>query len=203
MSFSPCVYPLIPISLSYIGISSSGKSIRGFALSLIYVTGLATTYSLLGLIASLTGSIFGIVSTHPLTRISVGIIFIFFGLSLWDIFSFKTVVLAPRFKVKRKFIWRTFLLGAGSGFVISPCTSPVLGSILIFVATKKSILYGVTLLLTFAFGVGFIFILAGTFSAVLLSLPQSDTWMSYIKKIAAAILIGMGIYFIIIAVRGL
>ncbi len=203
VSFSPCTYPLIPVSLSYIGVTSASTRLKGLFLSLIYVTGLALTYSLLGLIAAFSGSIFGIVSLHPLSRIIVGVIFIFFGISLLGFLPLKTIVLSAGFKDRKKTIGNTFLLGISSALVISPCVSPVLGSILIFVATKKNIFYGASLLLVFAYGVGFIFILAGTFSAILLSLPKSGLWMSYIKKVAAVVLMGMGLYFLIVGLRAL
>lgn len=196
VSFSPCIYPLIPVSLGFIGVSSSGKKLRGLILSLIYVTGLAITYCLLGLVAALTGSLFGKFSIHPLTRIIVGIIFIFFGLSLWDFFTLKPFIFGPIFNPQKKSLWQTLLLGISSGLVISPCVSPVLGSILVFVATKRSMFYGATLLLTFAYGMGFTLILAGTFSALLLSLPKPGVWMERIKNVGGLILIATGIFYI-------
>lgn len=200
ISFSPCVYPLIPVILGYIGASASGNRLKGFRLSLIYVSGLAVTYSLLGLIAALTGNFFGKVSIHPLSRIIVGIIFILFGLSLWGVFAFKTIPFRPRFQFKKGSIWQTFLLGLSSGIVVAPCTSPVLAAILTFVATKRNLVYGATLLLAFAYGIGFVLILAGTFSSILLNLPKSGIWLERIKKVCAAILVIVGVYYILTVV---
>jgi len=75
VSFSPCVYPLLPVSIGIIG-AKSGSKLKGFLSSLVYVSGIAITYSVLGLIASLTGMLFGKISTHPVTNIVVGLIFI-------------------------------------------------------------------------------------------------------------------------------
>jgi cytochrome c-type biogenesis protein len=205
VSFSPCVYPLLPASLSYIGVTASKSKSQGFILSLVYVTGLAFVYSILGMISALSGSLFGMVSAHPLTRIIVGGIFIVFGLSLLGFFSIKIVDFSPKFRTndRKKALGKVFLLGASSGLVISPCTSPILGSILVIVAAKGSLVYGVTLLLTFAYGIGFIFILGGTCSAILLNLPKAGEWMSRINKFCAAVLITAGIYFIITSIIGL
>ena len=202
VSLTPCVYPLVPITAGYIGINSCGSRFKGFALSLVYVTGIAVMYSLLGLLASLTGTIFGKISTHPLTYFFVGGVIILFGLSMLDLF---TLPLPNIIKIspgqKKQGYFSTFFFGLSSGLIVSPCLTPALGSILLYLATKKNILYGMTLLFTFAYGMGLIFILVGTFSAALLSLPKLGKVMVYIKRIAALILIGMGIYFITASFR--
>jgi thiol:disulfide interchange protein DsbD len=198
-SFSPCVYPLIPVTIGVIGIDASRSRLAGFTLSAIYVTGIAFVYALLGLIAVLSGSLFGAISAHPLTRVIAGAVFIFFGLLLWDIFPLKTLQVSTGFSLKKKLPWEIFILGLSSGLVISPCTSPILGSILIIVASRKNILYATTLLLTFAYGMGLILILAGTFSRILLGLSKSAAWTQKIKKLSGLILAGMGAYFILSA----
>ena len=202
VSFSPCVYPLVPVTISFIGIDSSNKKFKGFVLSTVYVTGIALVYAALGLLASLTGSLFGEISVHPLTRIVVGIIFIFFGLSSWEIFPLKNLTIRSKFLNNRSGPWKIFFLGLSSGLVISPCVSPVLGSILLLVASQKNLFYGTTLLLTFAYGMGFILILAGTFSSILLSLPKSGAWMDRIKNFSGLILLGVGLYFLYLGISG-
>lgn len=87
-------------------------------------------------------------------------------------------------------------MGLSSGLVASPCLTPVIGSILVYLTTKKNLLYGTTLLLSFALGMGFLLILVGTFSAALVNLPKSGKWMLYIKRVLSFLLIGIGIYFI-------
>jgi len=196
VSFTPCVYPLIPVTIGYIGIRAGASKLKGFTLSLIYVSGIAITYSILGLVASLTGTIFGKISSRPITYLVVGSIIILFGLSMLDLFviSLPAVIKLPSLKKENYF--STFFLGLSSGLVTSPCLTPVLGSILVYLTTKKNLLYGATLLFSFAYGMGLVLILAGTFSGILLNLPKIDKWALYIKKIFAFVLIGMGIYFI-------
>lgn len=86
VNFTPCVYPLIPVTVGYIGVRASGSKRKGFILSLIYVTGVAFTYSILGLLASFTGTLFGKVTTHPITYLFAGGVIILFGFSLLDLF---------------------------------------------------------------------------------------------------------------------
>ncbi len=200
ISFTPCVYPLIPISVSYIGVRSNSKP-KGFILSLIYVSGIALTYSILGLVASLTGKIFGSITNHPLTYLAVGVIIIIFGLAMLDLFRlpFSTHFGSPVFKKKGYF--SIFVLGITSGFIISPCLTPVLGSILSYLATGKNIFYAMSLLAVFAYGMGLIFILSGTFAGILANLPKSGKWMVYFKKFAGIALVFMGSYFIYLGIR--
>jgi len=202
VSFTPCVYPLIPVSVSYIGAKSSSR-LKGFILSLIYVSGIALTYSLLGLFASLTGKFFGSISSHPLTYILVGLVMIVFGISMFGLFnipySINPKVNTP--SLKRGNYFSIFLLGVTSGFIISPCLTPVLGSILSYLATRKNIPYGVSLLASFAYGMGLILILSGTFGAFLTNLPKSGKWMIYFQRLAGGILLTMGAYFIYSGIR--
>lgn len=197
VSFTPCVYPLIPVSAGYIGIRSAGLKVRGFTLSLVYVTGIAVTYAALGLAASLTGKIFGAVSSHPLTYIIAGAIISLFGLSLAGLFSLKIPLLVKHPGLNKQNYFSVFFLGLASGLVVGPCTTPILGAILIYIAAKKSLFYGASLLFTFAYGMGLLLILIGTFSsAVINRLPKSGKWLVYVQKTGAFILIGFGIYLI-------
>jgi thiol:disulfide interchange protein DsbD len=201
LSFTPCVYPLIPISVGFIGVRAAGSKIKGLVLSLIYVTGVAIIYSLLGLMASLTGKFLGAISTHPITSIFVGVIIIVFGLSLFDKFSISLPNIIKLPTIKKGDYFSTFLLGLTSGLIISPCISPVLGAILVYLGTKKNLLYGMTLLLSFAYGMGLVLIVSGTFSSILLGLPKSGKWLILIKRFFALLLIGMGVYFIFNGIR--
>ena len=203
VSFTPCVYPLIPVSAGYIGANSSGSKLKGLTLSLIYVTGIAITYSALGLLVSLTGTIFGRISSSPIAHFIVGGIIILFGLSMLDLFELRLPVIMKQPKLKKQNYFSTFILGLGSGLIVSPCLTPVLGSILAYLTTKKNLVYGATLLFSFAYGMGLILILVGTFSAVLVNLPKSGKWMLYIKRLSSFLLIGMGIYFIYTGLRRL
>ena len=201
ISLTPCIYPLIPITAGYIGAISSGSKRKGFILSLVYVTGVALTYSVLGLVASLTGMFFGRISSSPFTYIGVGVVIILFGLSMLDVINLPM----PRFiklpGFKQKNYLSVLILGLSSGLVASPCLTPALGAILLYLSTKKNILYGSAMLFCFAYGMGVILIIIGTFSSLLVNLPKSGRWLEYIKRIAAAVLLGIGVYFVVTGIR--
>jgi len=202
-SLTPCVYPLIPVSIGYIGVKAGGSKLQGFFLSFSFVTGIAVIYSILGLVASFTGTIFGSISAYPATYFVVGGIIIIFGLSMLDLFHIRLPQLIRFPQTNNRGYFDAFLLGLGTGLIVSPCLTPILGSILLYLTAKKSILYGTTLLLAFAYGMGLIFIFAGIFSSLLVSLPKSGNWMVYIKKFFALVILVMGFYFIFVGMRRL
>lgn len=202
VSFSPCVYPLVPITLGFIGVRAGSSAIKGLIFSLIYVLGLAVTYSILGLIASFTGSLFGSIAMHPVSFLVVGNACIIAGLSFLDVININFTGLSLKGKVSAKSgIFSVFLMGLVSGLAVGPCTAPALGAILVYVASKQNIFYGASLLFVFAYGVGFLLILTGTFSAFFLSLPKSGAWLARIKKFSGFVLIVIGEYFLIKAGR--
>lgn len=198
MSFSPCVYPLIPVTLAFIGVKSGPQHLRGLFLSLVYVLGLAVTYSILGLVASLTGKLFGQLSRHPVSFLIIGNACLIAGLSFFDVFNINFMGLRLQNKVKTNTGYLSaFLLGLTSGLAVSPCVAPALGAILVIVASKQNIVYGASLLFTFAYGMGFSLILIGTFGGLFLNLTKSGIWLARIKKTCGFLLVAMGEYFIL------
>ena len=201
ISFTPCVYPLIPISVGYIIGNAQNSRREGFLLSLSYVSGIAVTYSCLGILAAISGSIFGRISSNPAVNLVSGIIIFVLGIFMLDVFKFN---LGISFKIPRpkndNFI-SAFLVGLISGLMISPCLTPILASILAYISTTKNVFYGGFLLFCFSYGMGLIFILLGTFGSALWMLPKPGKWMLVIKKASAVLILIWGLYFIISAIR--
>jgi cytochrome c-type biogenesis protein len=202
-SFTPCVYPVIPVTVGYIGANSAGTRKKAFLLSLFYVFGVSFTYSILGAIAALGGSVFGEISTNPWTYIAVGNIFLLLGLSMMDVFELKLpYFLMPKVMPKAgKGILGAFLVGISAGFIMGPCTAPILGAVLTYVGTRQNVMLGVSLLFTYALGLGALLLAVGTFTGFAASLPKSGKWMNIIKKIFGAILLVCAEYFLIQAGR--
>ena len=178
------------------------RPLAGVYLSLVYVLGLAVTYSVLGLIAALSGKLFGQVSSHPLSFLIIGNVCILAGLSFFEVINIPFMGVRLQNKIERKGGYLSvFLLGLASGLIAGPCTAPALGAILVYVASRQNVVYGASLLFSFAYGMGFLLILTGTFGAFFLRLPKSEAWFAGIKKASGFILIAAGEYFLIQAGR--
>ncbi len=198
ISFTPCTYPLIPVTVGIIGAQGTSSKLRGFLLSLFYVLGLAVTYAALGAVAALSGRIFGQLQTTPLTYFIMANICLIMGLSMLDVFKISIPIPQKllQYSGGKKGFVSSFILGAASGFVIGPCTAPALGVLLGFVALKTNVLQGIGLLFIFALGMGTLLILVGTFAGFISSLPRSGAWMTAVTRGFGVILIGAAEYFL-------
>lgn len=202
ISFTPCTYPLIPVTVGFIGARGAGSKLRGFMLSLFYVTGLAITYAALGALAALSGKLFGQMQTTPWVYIVMANLCLIMGLAMLDVFKISIPIphrIAKYSGGGEKVFFSSFLLGAASGFVIGPCTAPVLAVLLGYVALQTNLMMGVALLFVFAFGMGTLLIILGTFAGLLSALPRSGKWMTVVTRIFGVILIGAAQYFLYIA----
>jgi thiol:disulfide interchange protein DsbD len=201
ISFTPCVYPVIPIQLGFIGGQTAAMqtgrgraSWRGFTLSVLFVTGMAIVYAALGAFASLTGTLFGIWAASPWTYIVVGNVILVLALSMLDVIQLPTPQFLSNWNPERKgkgYV-SALLIGASSGLVVGPCTAPALGAALAYVGAQGDVFFGTTVLFVFAIGMGALMIALGTFSGAMAALPRSGEWMVKVKK-------GFGFAMILIA----
>jgi len=200
-SFTPCVYPVIPITVAYIGARSSSSRTKGFLLSIVYVLGMAAVYTALGGFTALTGKLFGQIQTSLWVYLIVANICILMGLSMLGVFmlSIPMPQFLTRFRPEEKSggLVGSFLVGAVSGLIIGPCTTPVLAVLLSLIAARQSAVFGMSLMFVFAIGMGTLLVIVGTFSGLLSSIPRSGLWMTRINKIFGWILIGVGEYFLL------
>jgi cytochrome c-type biogenesis protein len=201
VSFTPCMYPVIPITLAFIGAHGSGSKVKGFVLSIVYVLGMSLTYTALGAVAALTGKLFGQIQTNPWTYFIVANICILMGLSMLEVFTLPMRVpgFVTKVQSRRKGLLGSFFIGAVSGLVIGPCTAPVFAVLLSYVATSQDIIFGMSLFFIFALGMGTFLITLGTFAGLLASIPKSGMWMTRINQLSGWILLAIGEYFLIMA----
>jgi thiol:disulfide interchange protein DsbD len=200
-SLTPCIYPMIPITAGVIAGTAGAAPTRWRTVSvtLAYVLGLALLYATLGLIAGMTGTLFGTVSANPWARFAIGNLLLLFGLVMLDVIPLRT----PQRLVR----WASglgggsypavFLLGASSGLVAAPCGAPAFATVLTWVATTGSPTLGFVYLFVFSLGMTALLIAVGLFSGTLARLPQAGRWMVWIKRGAGAILIAMAEYYFI------
>lgn len=199
VSLSPCVYPMIPIVSAYVGSRTAGAKSRGrsFLLSFGYVAGMAAVYSLLGMVAALTGSFFGRISTSPWALLIVASILLLFALNILEVLPFPAWFAGWPMEPAAGGVLGALLVGAASGLVTSPCVSPVLFGLLTFVATTRSVGYGGSLLFAFSLGMGALLLAVGTFSGLAAALPRPGRWMVGVKKFLGLLLLGLAVYYLI------
>lgn len=198
-SLTPCVYPMIPITVSVIsGTAKDGQSRgRTVGLTLTYAVGMAMLYAVLGLVAGLTGTLFGTVSASPWALFAIGNLLLLFALVMLDVLP----VPVPR----RLMEWATrreggsygavFLLGASSGVVAAPCGAPAFAVVLTWVAATQAGVMGFVYLFVFSLGMTALLVVVGIFSGTLAVLPRSGSWMVTIKRVSAVIMIGVAQYY--------
>jgi thiol:disulfide interchange protein DsbD len=196
-SLTPCVYPLIPITLAVIGARSAKKS-TAFFTSLIYVLGIAITYSILGVVAAQTGALFGQALSYPPVVIAFAVIFFLMALSLFGLFEIRAPhALTQKLSSQKSSGWiGVFVSGMAAGVVASPCVGPVLVGVLAYIAKTQSSVLGFFLLFTFAMGMGVLLIVLGTFSSLVKALPRSGKWMERIKILLGLVMLGVSFYYI-------
>lgn len=196
-SFTPCVYPVIPLTIGFIGASSKGKPLRGLGLSAVFVLGIAIIYSSLGLISAATGSLFGAFSGSPIVTVIVALIFGAMGLSMLGLFD---ITLPSSLQTKMQSskkgpgLLAPLVIGMISGLVMAPCVGPVIVALLAWVSKTGSLFYGWALLFVFSLGLGLLFLVIGTFAGAIQALPKAGAWMDAVKKGFGWILIAAALF---------
>ncbi len=199
-SFTPCTYPMMPITVAFIGSKANGSKRRGFLLSVFYVLGLSIVYAALAVFAALSGQLFGSLTASPWAYLIVGNICLFFGLVMLEAIPLAPLGFLNNLKVTELAchdVFTSMILGGASALVVSTCTTPILGVLLAMVAAKRQILLGVGMLFSFSFGLGTLVIVVGTFTGLLTSLPRSGIWMLRIQRIFGLLMILAAEYFLI------
>ncbi|MDX2473521.1 MAG: cytochrome c biogenesis protein CcdA [Candidatus Krumholzibacteria bacterium] len=202
MSLSPCIYPMIPITLAVIGAQSQEKgTVQGLIMSFTYVVGMALVYAIMGALSATVFS--GITAFMQSPAVLVPIALLLFGLSFSMFGAFELE--APAFLRDRlqgpgagggTNLVGVFAMGLVAGLVASPCVGPFLAALLVWVATTGDWILGFFTLFTFGMGMGMLLIGVGTFPALVGSMPQSGGWMDTIKKAMGLLLVAMAFYFV-------
>jgi len=193
-SLTPCVYPLIPITVSIFGARSARSRRQAVLLSLLYVLGIAATYTALGVGAALGGKAFGSVMTNPWALGFVALVLAAMAASMFGAFE---LALPASLQARLSTVGGAGYAGAlgmglVAGIIAAPCTGPVLAAALAFVAAKGSVAFGAGIMFVYALGIGLLFFLIGAFSV---SLPKSGPWMEGVKSFfGVALLAAAGLF---------
>ena len=197
LNLTPCVYPLIPITVSYFG-GRSGKG-RGKLMGhgVCYIGGLSVTNSLLGVVAAMTGGLMGAMLQNPLVLGTVAAILVFFATSLfgfWDLRLPSGVTQAASKSYTGYF--GSLFMGLTLGVVAAPCIGPFVLGLLTWVASIGSPYLGFLIFFVLSLGLGLPLFLLAMFSGQIEKLPRSGEWMLWVRKLMGWVLVGMAAYFV-------
>jgi cytochrome c-type biogenesis protein len=200
-SVTPCVYPMIPITIGILGGAGaeSRSRARTVGYTLLYALGLALVYASLGLLAGLSGTLFGTVSSNRWAYLAMGNLLLLAALAMLDVFPVsapaRLVAWAGRFGAGSP--GSVFLMGATSGLVAAPCGAPAFAAVLTFVGHTRSAALGFLYLFVFSIGMTALLIAVGLSAGTLAALPRAGRWMSWMKKAGGIVILGMAEYYLV------
>lgn len=205
LNLTPCVYPMLSVTISLFGGTSDKENTstaRTFSRALVYVLGIVSMYSVLGVIAAYTGSLFGSWMQSPWVLGGIGVIILLLSLSMFGLYELQP----PAWMVQK--LGKTqqttgyighFLSGLLVGIFAAPCIGPPVIALLAFVGAQGSPVFGFFVFFVMAFGLGIPYLFLGTFSGYLNKMPKSGVWMVWVKKLFGVVLVGVALFYLALA----
>jgi len=194
-SLTPCVYPMIAITVSVFGARQVESRPKAALLSTAFVLGIAALFTPLGVVSALTGSAFGGALASPWVVGALAALFAVMALSMFGLFDLALPSsLQNRLAQAGGFgIRGAFVLGFVNGLIAAPCTGPVLAVLLTWVATTGNVGFGALALFVYAIGIGVLFWVVGTFA---ITLPKSGRWVEWTKSVFGIAMLALAFYYL-------
>jgi thiol:disulfide interchange protein DsbD len=190
LNLTPCVFPVIPITLGFFAMQSDGRRSRRFALSAAYVLGIVVMYATLGVVAAMAGKLFGAWLQSPKVLVGFAVMMLVFATSMFGLWEFRV----PQFVAARSGGQAGVVGAAGMGLLVgivaAPCVGPVVAALFVLVASVAKPVIGFAMFATLGFGLGFPYLVA------LNALPRPGEWMVHVKRAMGFVLIAMAFYFL-------
>ena len=197
LNLTPCVYPIIPITVGYFGGQKTQTKTANFINALFYLIGIAIAFAILGLVSGLAGKQWGFLFQSPWFVVVISTIILAMAASLFGAFE----IAVPSFLLSkvgnaRQGVTGSFIMGLTVGIVIAPCAAGIIIGLVGLVAKLGLVVKGTLLFFIMGLGLGTPYLILATFSGLLDKLPQSGMWMVWIKKLFGILLVGVAIYFL-------
>ncbi|MCF7886184.1 MAG: thioredoxin family protein [Candidatus Marinimicrobia bacterium] len=194
---TPCIYPMIPITVSYFGGQAEGKKSKRFVMALLYVLGLATTNSVLGTVAALSGGLVGGLLSNPIVLLGIALVLVALALSMFGLYdiSLPSAMNQLGSGTEGGYLG-SIIMGLTLGIVAAPCIGPFIIGLLTYVAAVGNAFLGFAMFFTLSIGMGLPFLILAYFSSQIDKLPNAGEWMVGVRKIFGLILLGMALYFL-------
>jgi thiol:disulfide interchange protein DsbD len=201
LNLTPCVYPMLGVTVSIFGARGATPPHKAFGLALVYVMGIALMYSTLGLVAAYSGGLFGAALQSPVVLVVIGGLLVALSLSMFGLYEFE---LPARLRLMLGGQTGTGMLGVfASGLLVgvfaAPCIGPPIVALLAIVGQKGDPVFGFTSFFILSLGLGAPYLVLGTFSNLLSNLPRSGEWMVWVKKVFGVVLFSIGAFYVLLA----
>ncbi|HEX2835546.1 MAG TPA: cytochrome c biogenesis protein CcdA [Thermoanaerobaculia bacterium] len=196
LNLTPCVYPLIPITIGFFSQQSGSSTGRRAALSSAYVLGIAITYSTLGVFSAISGKLFGAWLQHPAVLIFFALLMLVMASSMFGAFEMQAPQFISKHSGGQSGVLGALTMGLVIGIVAAPCVGPFVISLIALVSSLQSPLLGFLMFFVLALGLGLPYLFLGIFSSGISAIPRSGMWMLQVKKAMGFILIAMAFYFL-------
>lgn len=197
LNLTPCVYPLISVTLAYFGSQGNGSRSRVLLLASAYVIGIALTFSALGVSAALSGRLFGSALQRPETLIGVALVLVALALSNFGLYSFRAPPwLLGRLAAAARGVAGAFFMGLTMGLVAAPCVGPVIVGLLVAVGSLGDPVLGFALFFALALGLGAPYLVLAVSAGALARLPRSGEWLIWVEHVFGVVLLGLALYFV-------
>ncbi len=200
LTLTPCVYPLIPVTISLVGATAGRGRLDGLFRSLVYVLGISVTYSVAGVAAALGGAQFGAWLQQPAVYLALAGVFVLLALSMFDVFTIDlTSQRLQRFQAGlrgKAGMLGIFAIGILSGAAATACIAPIIIAALLYVGQQGSVLLGFIIFFAMAWGMGTPLVALGTFTGLAKALPRSGEWMNVVKSVFGLALLAVALYFV-------
>ena len=197
LNLTPCVYPLISVTIAYFGRQSDDRRSRTLGLALVYAFGITVTFSALGVAAALSGGFFGAALQRPPTLIAIALVMTALAASSFGLYTIRPpAALLTRFGGAGAGVAGAFAMGLTMGLVAAPCVGPIVVALLVTVAQRGDALFGSLLFFALSIGLGAPYVVLGALAGRIHRLPRSGDWQIWVEHLFGFALLGLALYFV-------
>jgi thioredoxin:protein disulfide reductase len=198
LNLTPCVFPMLGVTVSVFGARRKERPAKVMTHAAAYVLGIMITYSVLGVVAALTGGLFGSALQHPWVNVGLGVLFLALSLSMFGLYEMQPPVwLLQRLGgADTTSVLGILLSGLAVGIIAAPCVGPIILGVLVIIARHGGVLFGLRTMLVLSLGLGLPYLFLALFSNLIQGLPRSGDWMLWVKQVFGVLLVGIGLHFV-------